>query len=274
MNAPDISYGMVRQLTMIIVAYVLALLASLRWHFLGDISQIRPSVGLFFVFALCAAMAGLISIWTAVSAMHWTKRLPLFIAIVALLAGGFLLFFDWNRDSVWGVLILILTQMLLLVGALIGLQFVGVTIQGDTTPGETTKQMSIKDVMTLIASVALLFAVLRYASPMAIGSTLYAAIFAAAFCAASVSFITLWVAFGNGQLLPRILVFSTFLPVGGFVYAIARQYTWLYFDSTWYAGVTSLQMILMLLPLILLRAHGYRFRIKSKGELRSDPDGV
>ncbi len=98
---------MKRKLSAIFLAYLFLLLTMLRWHFSHDATHLQPTLGLFVVFAVSGALAGLMSVWAALGALHWAKRLPSFVVAVAVFIGGWLLFVDWNKNAIWEMVVLI-----------------------------------------------------------------------------------------------------------------------------------------------------------------------
>ncbi len=69
----------------------------------------------------------------------------------------------------------------------------------------------------------------------------------------------LWASLSNNHTGFRIAALIAAAPLGGLVYAVLDYYEPLLFSWQWYAGVTTLQVLFMTLPLVLLRSNGFRF---------------
>ena len=59
--------------------------------------------------------------------------------------------------------------------------------------------------------------------------------------------------------LTRLAVFLLVAPIGGWAYLIAARYESLLFSAPWYAGVTSLQIVLMVVAFAVVRSCGFTF---------------
>ena len=232
------------------------------WHFSHGKPYHQPTMGLFFVFAVSAALFGLLSVWAVLGALEWTKRLPVFLVATAALVGSWLLFIDWEPTEIWGMVTIGLAEMACLIFVLGLLRLFGVAIRHEWKPQQNwqnTVRFSIYDLLVVTSSVAILSAVLGASQSSAIGTQIYSLTFAGGTCAAFVTLSTLWVAFGKSSLWLRIVIFLSVSPIGGLVYTIARRYFYLYFDWQWYAGVTSVQMVLMAIPCMVVRSYGYSY---------------
>ena len=253
---------MTRKLMAIGLAYIAGLIVSLQSHFMATPLDIRPTIGLFLVFAICAALGGLLSIWGAAGAYRWAARLPVFLLALAVLLGGWILFVEWNQDVIWSMLVMVMALVTFLLLGLAIFRIAGFTIDLEAIRVHQSEGMrvSLMDLMWLVAAVAVLFAVLRFARPTRIPPDLFRVIVVGGAWGAVVSAVVVWVAFGSQPWPARAMVFLTFAPSGGLIYTWARQQVWLLFDWRWYSGVTAGQMALMLIPLLMLRWTGYRIR--------------
>ena len=253
---------MIRKLTALGLVYIAVLIVSLQSHFMATPLDVQPTIGLFLVFAICAALGGLLSIWGAVGTSRWAARLPVFLLALALLLGGWILFVEWNQDVIWSMLVMVMALVTFLIVGLALFRVAGFTVDLEAKPVHQPEEMqvSLKDLMSLVASVAVLFAVLRFARPTDIPHDLFRVIVVGGVWGAVVSAVVVWTAFSSRTWLVRVAVFLAIAPSGGLIYTWARQQVWLLFNWQWYSGVTAVQMILMLIPLLMLRWSGYRIR--------------
>ena len=192
--------------------------------------------------------------------LHWSKRMSGLIAATSVIAGLWLLFFDWNRFLIWQMVVLLAVQLACLVFVLGIFRVLGHgKLQNRSNPSRTVEssRLSIFDLIILTAAFALFFAVMGTAQPIELGGKLYAILVAGGCCASFAALTAFWVSFSNSSLLLRLIVFGVVAPIGGGVYAIASQYEALLFNWQWYAGVTSLQMLLMVVPFSVVRLCGF-----------------
>ena len=174
----DQCFGMhiTRALLALALVYIFLAVAMLRWHFSYGPPYYQPTYGLFVVLAVSAALVGLLSVWAALGALHWVKRLPSFVVGAAFFVGGWLLFFDWNQYLIWQAVVLFVAQMVCLVLALGCIRlFFGISVQRESSlprSGNRSSQLSIHDLMVVTASLALLCAVLRIGQPVELSATL------------------------------------------------------------------------------------------------------
>ena len=249
-------------LSRIFLAFVLGYAAlgvqMLRWQFSHGPPYYQASVALLVLFAISAAVAGLLSVWVAIGALHWARRGAYFIVAMSVLSGLWLLFFAWNRYLIWQVFVQVFVQVSVLVGGLGFFRFMGfkLTIAQHVAERESNaSQFSTRDLLYLISAFSLFFAVLQLGHPVELGIELYAILIAGGSCAALVSLTAFCFAFSKANPMLRLLVLASVAPSGGFVYAIAESVVPLLFSSGWYAGVTSLQMLMLVVPFTILRRY-------------------
>ena len=247
-----------RILLAFVLGYAVLGVQMLRWHFSHGPPYHQASVALLVLFATSAAVAGLLSVWVAIAALHWARRGAYFIVAMSVLSGLWLLFFEWNRYLIWQVFVQVLVQVSVLVGGLAFFRFMGFNLTiGQHASGRdrNASQFSTRDMLYLISAFSLLFGVLQLGHPVELGIELYAILIAGGSCAALVSLTAFWVAFSEANPLLRLLVLASVAPSGGFVYAIAESVVSLLFSAGWYAGVTSLQMLMLVVPFMILRRY-------------------
>ena len=260
--------GLPRIAAVILSTYALFAIGMLRWHTSHGSPYTQTTLGLLGVFAVCGALVGLLSVWAAHGMLHWSKRMSGLVAAVSILTGLWLLFFDWNRFLIWQMIVLLAVQLACLVFVLGFFRAIGLGILHNlSTPDRMNElsRLSIYDLLVLTAAFALFFTVMRTAQPIALTGKLYMILVAGGICAAFAALTAFWVSFSNSSLFLRLSVFAIVAPIGGAVYAIASQYEALLFNWQWYAGVTSLQMLLMVLPFTAVRLCGFRFPVDKLG---------
>jgi hypothetical protein len=105
----------------------------------------------------------------------------------------------------------------------------------------------------------LFFFVLHYARPVNFNPNFYAILMIGGLCAAIVATVPLWACLTSFPFLLRIAILLIAMPIGGPAYALMDYYEPLLFNWQWYSAVTSLQVLLMCIPLLIARSKGYRF---------------
>lgn len=246
----------------ILAFYAFIAIGMLWWHLSYGKPYFQSTLPLMGIFALFASLAGIASVWTAHGMLHWSKRMSGLVISVSILAGVWLLFFEWNQFLIWQMVVLLACQLFCLVTALgicraLGLRLLRHNSLQNTA--ERSSQFSIGDLATLTGAFAIFFAVMRTAKPVELTGSLYLILFAGGCCAALTALTAFWVSFSKSSWLLRICAFAIVAPIGGGVYAIATQYESLFFSWQWYAGVTTLQMFFMIVPFAVARSYGYAF---------------
>ncbi len=223
-------------------------------------------------FGLWTALVGLFSIVVALAALHWTRRVAGLVAGVALLALFFNPFLDWDRFLVWQVLVIFGVETVGLLFALLTARSLGWCLAFADARGQwaarrtakrltasTTLRFSISDILILTGAMALLFGVVRGSHPIDLGPIGYAINIAGGCAAALVVLTILWACFGSSSAWLRAPALIVAAPTGGIVYVVLGRYAALLFNWQFYAGVTSLQVLLMTIPCLVLRSWGLRF---------------
>lgn len=259
--------ALIRRVTIIIGCYAVLLGGGVRCHWAGEPPYYRPSFGLLIAFATVGALVGLVSIWSAFALVHWSTRASGLIAGTAILAGLLTLFLEWNDYLVWQVVVIVYSQLACLVIALSAFRLCGYTIQCDVVASQNmdepfsarSSQFTVRNLLVLTSALALLFCVLHYSRPGGLSMTEYAINAIGGVCAAIVSLAVCWACFTRKNFVFRIAALLAVAPAGGIVYILLEPYAPLLMSASWYAGVTTLQVVLMTLPLAIVRSHGYRF---------------
>jgi hypothetical protein len=250
-----------------LAVYLLTLGVMLRWHWVLGPPHTQSSPWLMISFGLCAALLGLSSILVALAALHWTRRASGLVAGVAVLGLFFKAYYDWDQFLIWQLLVMFGVQTGCIVVALIaarslgcGLAFVddGGRWEGKTT-SNTTLRFSISDILIFTGAIALFLVAMRGSRPIDLGSIVYAINIAGGCGAALVGLTVLWACFGSSPVFLRGAALTLVAPTGGVVYVLAERYASLLFSWQWYAGVTSAQVLFMMIPCLMLRAQGFRF---------------
>jgi hypothetical protein len=267
----------VRRLAVIIGVYAVILAGSVRLHWAGDEPYYRPTAGLLVTFSLVAALVGLVSIWASFAAVHWSARASGLIVGIAVLTGFTTLFFEYSSFLIWQLLVLVVAQFAGLVAALSILRLCGYAIaRGSTdsvklrTAAPRRSQFAIRDLLLLTAAFASLLSVVHYTRPVEMQWALYAILISGGMCAALVSLATLWACVSTHHFALRITALLAVAPVGGVMWAVADHYMPLIMNAPWYSAVTTLQVVLMSLPLAVIRSNGYRFVTSATNE-RCEP---
>jgi hypothetical protein len=261
-----------RTLAIIVACYAVLLAGGVRSHWAGGPPYERSSLGLQIAFATVAALVGLASIWSAFAAVHWSTRASGLIATVAAVAGMLTFFFVWSDFLVWQLVAIVYAQLACLILVLAGIRACGYTLQresplpmsADDAGFVRATQFSVRNLLMLTTSLALLFCVLHYGRPVELSAMMYAVVLFGGWCAAVVALVALWACFSATPIAIRMVVAVAVAPAGGILYRVLEQYEALLMSAPWYAGVTTLQLVLMMLPLTLVRLHGYRFTSTSK----------
>jgi len=259
--------GISRKLAFVVGGYALLLAAGVRSHWAGGPPYERPSVGLQVTFATIAALIGLASIWSAFAVVHWSSRAAGLITAVAVVVGAITLFFEWNSFFIWQLVAIVYSQLAFLIIALVTIRLCGYALLRDSSPcpagaeevSGRSLQFSVGNLLLLTTSLALLFGVLHYARSVQLSATILTIVVLAGLCAACVALVAVWASFSTAALAIRVVVAIAVAPVGGIAYHVVERYERLLMSAPWYAGVTALQLVLMVVPLLLLRSRAYRF---------------
>jgi hypothetical protein len=248
---------------LILIAYVLILFAALRWHLSYGPPISRETVGLFVVFAMSAALVGLVSLAAALGALRFSIGSAVLIVGSALLLKLWIEFAAWAPHQVWEMIQILISQFVSLVlgFATIRLRKYRIVQATETTKGPVRTRFSTKDLLVLMVAFAILFAVLGSATPLISGRLKWLLIYAAGGASAAlVVAVAAWLCFGTRWLVLRLLATILVAPIGGVVYGVADHYSrTLAFSWQWFAGVTATQMLLMIIPLAVMRWQGFRF---------------
>jgi hypothetical protein len=261
-----------RMLAIIVGCYAVLLTGGVRSHWAGGPPYERSSLGLQIAFATVAALVGLASIWSAFAAVHWSTRASGLIATIAAVAGVLTFFFVWSDFLVWQLVAIVYAQLACLILVLAGIRVCGYTLQRESSLSVSADdaqfvrptQFSVWNMLTLTTSLALLFCVLHYGRPVELSVMMYAVVLFGGLCAAVVALVALWACFSRTAIAIRIVVAVAAAPAGGFLYHVLEQYEALLMSAPWYAGVTTLQILLVILPLTLVRLQGFRFTSTSR----------
>jgi hypothetical protein len=259
-------------LTATLAVYLPTLGAMLAWHWSLPPPHLQPSPMLMIAFGLWSALVGLSSIMVALAALHWTRRVAGLVAGVAVLALFFNPFLDWDPFLIWQVLVMFGVEtvgllFVLLMARSLGWCLAFVDARGQWEERRTAKRLtasttlrfSISDILILTAAMALLFGVVRGSHPIDLGTVGYAINVAGGCAAALVVLTILWACFGSLPVWLRASTLIAAAPTGGIVYIVLGRYATLLFNWQFYAGVTSLQVLLMTIPCLILRSWGLRF---------------
>jgi hypothetical protein len=254
-------------LAAILAAYLVAIGATLHWHWLQGPPHTQATFALMTSFGLCTALLGLSSVSIALATLHWTRRVSGLIAGLALLAFFWTPHFDWNQFLIWQMLVIYAVQTGFLVVSLGIASAFGIKLVGNLADGPANQparpshalQLSITDFSILAGALALLFAAIRGSRPVDLGTTVYLIDAAGGGCAAVVALTVLWACFGSAPIALRVVALALVAPSGGAVHVAAARYAPLLFNWPWYSGVTSAQVIFMVIPCLVLRSRGFRF---------------
>jgi hypothetical protein len=257
-----------RPLACVIAAYLLMLAGALSWHWSSPPPYARPTVGLMLAFGVVATLSGLISIWCAFAATHWSGRASGLIAATAVLFAVLAFFFQWDESLIWQLFVIVSVELAKLIISLGAIRLCGFTIatnlEASTTRAEgvdiRAAQFTVRDLLLNTSALALLFSVLHFIWPIELGATLYQILIWGGLCAAFVSLVALWASFSRHHLAFRAIVVLVAAPVGGVCYRAMSKYLPLLMSAEFYAGVTAVQILCMTVPLAIVRLNGYRFR--------------
>ncbi len=258
-NPTDTTMALSRALALIVIGYAVLVVGMLRWHFSYGPPYYQQTLPLLVVFAVFAALVGLLALWAAMGILHWIQRASGCILAAAIVAGVWLLFFEWNRFLIWQMVVVLAVQMACLVVAIGIFRMAGLTaLQDGSIPKRfgKTSQVSIGDLLVLTAAFAFFCGVLRSGRPVELRAAVYGILFAGGCCEALAALTALWVSFSRSNLVLRLVVFAIVAPIGGGLSAIVTHFVPLLYHSGWYAGVTTLQMLLMMAPLVVVRVYG------------------
>jgi hypothetical protein len=260
--------NLLRMLGAIAIGYAFLLAALLTWRFLlGPPYEAPTLVGLLGT-SLCIAMVGLLTFAAAMAGLHWPKRAAALIAGTAAISALLVNLFEWPAFFLWQFLIELIVQMIFQLTVLIvaqqsGYGFLTLNAMTETRSTDSAKnsQISLRDIFLLVTSCALLFAALRPLQPsnQPWFSSALAILIACGVLCGTVGLMTIWGALSNAHVALRCLalVFPAPLAAGG--YLVARHFDpWLLYDALWYAYSALIVMLFMLMPLLILRWHGYR----------------
>jgi hypothetical protein len=258
--------------------YVLTLGGMLGRHWALGPPHTQASLSLMIAFGLCGALLGLSSILVAVAALHWTRRIAGLAVGVAVLDSFFNRFFEWDAFLVWQLFVMFGVQtgclvVVLLTARLLGCGFASVDPERRRTEkltSSTALRFSISDILILTGAMALLFGMLRGSRPVNLPTIIYAINIAGGCGAAFVGSTVLWACLGSSPVWLRTAALIVVAPTGGVIYVWAARYAPLLFSRQWYAGVTTVQVLFMTVPCLMLRAWGFRFVRGGPGPVIND----
>jgi hypothetical protein len=247
--------------------YLVTLGVMLKWHWALGAPHTQASPWLMIAFGLLTALLGLSSMLAALATVHWTRRASAVVVGVAVMGWFFIPYFDWDRFLIWQLLVMLGVQTGCIAIALLAAGWLGTSLafvdaggRSDAKPtSRTTLRFSISDILILTVALALLFTVMRGWRPIDLGMIGYAINIAGGCAAALVGLTVLWACFGSSPVFLRVAALIVVAPMGGVIYVLAARYAPLLFSWTWYAGVTSGQVLFMAFPCMMLRAWGFRF---------------
>ena len=255
-----------RILAAIISVYLVLLAGGLSWHWSSEPPYARPTIGLLLAVGVIAALVGLISIWCAFAATHWSERASGLIAGSAVLVAVPTLFFEWDNSLVWQLLVIVYVQLAALIMA--SVQCASLAARSRIVPGfqraaggkgTRATQFTVRNLFLITSALALLFGVIHFIRPIELGGTLYEILVCGGFCAAFVSLVTLWASFSKLHVVIRLVALLVAAPAGGICYRAMSNYLPMLMSSEFYAAVTAVQVVCMALPLAIIRLAGYRF---------------
>jgi hypothetical protein len=218
-------------------------------------------------FGLCAALLGLSSILVAVAALHWTRRFAGLAVGFAVLESFLNRFFEWDAFLIWQLLVMFGVQtgclvIILLTARSLGCGFASVDPErrrAGRLTSSTALRFSISDILILTGAMAFLLGILRGSRPVDLGTIVYAINIAGGCGAALVGATVLWACLGSSPVFLRTAALILVAPTGGVIYVLAARYHSLLFSWRWFAGVTTVQVLFMMVPCLMLRAWGFRF---------------
>ena len=250
--------------------YVVALLAMFGWHLALGKPYDRATLPLLAVFALTTALIGLASLWAAVGMVHWANRAAGFVIVATIMVGAWLPLMEWSSFLIWQMVVMLSVQIGILVGVIALIWLVERTRLAGVE-SVVHRQFSVKNLLVLTFAMAIFFAVLRTVRPVKLDLTMYLLLIAGGATASLTTLVSLLVSRRQGPFIARALLFLLIAPIGGGVHYVGSQYQSLLFNSYWYAGVTTLQMVLMIVPLSLRGEGEAREGEAREGEAPAEP---
>jgi hypothetical protein len=246
--------------------YALLLAGMIRYQIAAGPPYDQATPELLVALALFAALVGLLAVWGAIAGVRWPRRVSASIFGIALLAGFWLLFFDWHPFLMWQLLVIFAVEIGCLIVVLglarsigYGLKSFDADIEAaEVSNIRATAKFSVSDLLVLTAAVAFLLMVLRLAEPVRLWPTLYWILVSGGCSAAIIALVTTWACMSPSPLVLRMLLVILVAPMGGAVYAVASRYGRLMFSWQWYAAVTTAQVLFMSGPMLFIRSHGCR----------------
>lgn len=251
-----------RILLVILVCYALILLAALRLHLSYGPPISQETIGLFIVFAMSSALIGLFSLAGALGALRYSIGMGGLMVGSAFLLKLWIEFAAWSPGSVWEMIQIGIAQFICLVLGFALARVRGYRIVQFELAAQSPVQVrfTVNDLLILTLASAVLFAVLGSETPVISGRIKWLMIYAAGgTSAALVVAAATWLCFGTRWTAVRLFACLLIAPIGGLVYAFASRYARLLYSWQWFAGVTVLQMILIVVPLTLMRMRGFRY---------------
>ena len=259
-----------RKLGLLIASYVLLAILMLLWNFVTVQTLDEPTIGLLFVYGIATTLVGLLLIWFSVGVLTWTHRTcGLFLMTVFLVV-------VWASDR------FLLWQMLRVHAAQAGFMAIAFATFHSLSWDFRYRGVAVTSIRSKIigtsGSQVIILCVFAACMAISCGSLLLQpefrsllvllAVLAAGGCAAgAISLAAMQISLGQSSWPIRILMFAIVAPMGGIVYALATIFVPLLFNFYWFAGVTTLQTALTVLPLAIARRHGFEFtRTESESE--------
>ncbi|QDT09588.1 hypothetical protein [Planctomycetes bacterium K23_9] len=242
------------KLILVIGAYLIVAIVSLCWHLSISASFDDPTVGLMFVFSITAALVGLLAIWFAAGTLNWGHRFAGMLCIAGLVAGMFF----WDRFLLWQMAQVHVAQLAFLAVAFAVQRFMGKTIADPNLSPRSFANANVLSVLgwLVVATMMLLiWAALRILPPFSSGIVLALVLLVGGAGTAAITLTAIRISLGNASLLSRVMTFAFVAPMGGIVYLVLSPFAPLLFNGFWFAGVTTLQMSLTIVPMLIARQH-------------------
>ena len=258
--------GLVKSLAYTVLGYLFLFVAVLTWHVLAQQPNDVASLTLIIGLGLRVALVNLLMVGGALVSLHWPKRLAAVICGAAVIAGILLGLFNWPAYLLWQLMVELAVAMGLQVMAFAGAHLAGYRLlrSKQSAEGQTAvcvgpaQRVSVRDLFLLVTSFALLFATLRFLQPVNIPGWLYAPLFVCGGAIALMAVTVAWAMLSEANWMLRTAVLLAIVPAAALIFdALSKIYLLLY-NPWFYAAVAFVTVLMMSLPLVLLRANGFR----------------
>lgn len=265
--AREQKFSLAKSLLAVAVGYIFLLIFLMASSYLEGPPYEAASTIRLLTMGLCMAIVGLLASSTALVGVHWPKRLAGLLVGAAAVSAVLVGLFDWPKFYLWQLLVELLVEIVVLLIVLIGAQRLGYRLRRDPLASlawgdspQAMQHLSILDLFILVTSFALVFAALRPLQPTE-QNWFSLALIACGLLCATISLIAIWSALSSAPIFVRGLALLIPGPLAALGYWITTQYQgWLLYSAAWYAYAATVQTLFMLLPLAIVRRHGYRLR--------------